>query len=224
MSDRNLIVNADDLGAAEGINRGIAEAHVNGIVTSASLMVHGPAAAEAAVLSERHPGLSIGLHWDLDAGGEDRVPRDDAAAVRAELEGQITKFRALIGREPTHLDSHHHVHTEDEVLPHARELAAALGLPLRGHSRVTYVGGFYGQWEWQVTDLRHVSVDFLVWILRNEVSEGWTEIGCHPGFIDSDFESVYRGEREEEVRTLTDRRVRAELDALGIRLRSYADF
>lgn len=221
MSERNLIVNADDLGASEGVNRGIVEAHVRGVVTSASLMVDGAAAGEAAELSAAHPELAVGLHLDLDGLGAQGPP--PPAAVRAELERQLEAFRGLLGRDPTHLDSHHHAHRDDEVLPHARTLASAIGVPLRGDPPVTYVGGFYGQWEWQVTDLTHVSVDFLIWILRNEVGDGWTEIGCHPGRIAPGFESTYLHEREEELRTLTDPRVRAELDALGIRLRSYAE-
>jgi predicted glycoside hydrolase/deacetylase ChbG (UPF0249 family) len=221
---RNLIVNADDLGASDGVNRGIVDAHRRGVVTSASLMVHGAAAEDAGALARRHPALAVGLHWDLDAGGVDRVPPDDPEAVRTELAAQVQRFERLVGRPPTHLDGHHHVHQRPGVAPIARELAAPLGVPLRGDGSVTYIGGFYGQWEWQVTDLLHVSVDFLCWILREEVVDEWTEIGCHPGYVTPGFESVYMHEREEEVRTLTDPRVRDQIDALGIRLASFADF
>ena len=55
-----LIVNADDFGCTEGVNRGIAEAHVRGIVTSTSLMVNRPAAAEAAA------SLWSGPSWPSD--------------------------------------------------------------------------------------------------------------------------------------------------------------
>jgi chitin disaccharide deacetylase len=221
---RRLIVNADDLGATAGINRGIADAHARGIVTSASLMVHGRGAEDAAAVAAAHPALGVGLHWDLDAGGVDRVDIADPDAVRIELEAQVHAFERLMGRRPTHLDSHHHVHRQPEVAPAAGELAASLGLPLRDAGPVRFVGGFYGQWEWKVTDLSHVSPEFLIWILRNEVEEGWTEIGCHPGFVTDDLESVYNAERPVEVETLTDPRVRAELEALGIELMSYVDF
>lgn len=62
---RHLIVNADDFGQSLGVNRGIIEAHERGIVTSASLMVRSPAAADAAAYSARRPKLSLGLHLDL---------------------------------------------------------------------------------------------------------------------------------------------------------------
>ncbi|TML31230.1 MAG: ChbG/HpnK family deacetylase, partial [Actinobacteria bacterium] len=136
---------------------------------------------------------------------------------------QLEAFERLVGRPPTHVDSHHHVHRRGEVASIARELVSALGVPLREQGPVRYVGGFYGQWEWRVTDLEHIGPEFLIWILRNEVDEGWTEIGCHPGFVTEDFSSVYLAEREVEVATLTDRRVQAEIEALGIRLASYAE-
>ncbi|MGI9082390.1 MAG: ChbG/HpnK family deacetylase [Thermoleophilaceae bacterium] len=221
---RNLIVNADDFGAGLGINRGIAHCHAEGVVTSASLMVTGRAAEDAAALSRDYPALAVGLHWDLD--GEDAqagVELEDPAAVRLELQRQLDAFQRLMGRAPTHLDSHHHVHRRPEIAPIARELAAALAVPLREDGRVRFVGGFYGQWEWQVTDLSHVSPEFLTWILRNEVEQGWTEIGCHPGYVTKDFSSAYLAEREVEAATLIDPRIRAEIDALGIRLASYAE-
>jgi len=222
--ERALIVNADDFGASDGVNRGIVEAHVRGIVTSTSLMVTGAAAAGAAKLSRQHPALGIGLHWDLDSEGE--APEwdfDDAPAVRTELRRQLAAFYELIGRPPTHLDSHHHVHRTPEIAPIALELAEPLAVPLREHGQVAFVGGFYGQWEWGVTDLEHISPEFLMWIIRNEVAEGWTELGCHPGYAGGDFTSSYLTEREVELATLTDPRVRGEIDALGIQLASYVE-
>ena len=62
---RRLVVNADDLGLTAGVNDGIVEAHVRGIVTSASLMVLWPAAAGAAAYAREKPDLALGLHLDL---------------------------------------------------------------------------------------------------------------------------------------------------------------
>jgi predicted glycoside hydrolase/deacetylase ChbG (UPF0249 family) len=224
VSERVLIVNADDFGASAGINDGIVEAHAAGIVTSTSLMVMRAAAAHAVALAREHPALGIGLHLELDA--QDRGPAvtlGDADSVRAEIARQLEAFGELVGRPPTHVDSHHHVHREPEVGQVARELVAPLGVPLREDGSVTFVGGFYGQWEYGVTDLSHVSPDFLSWILRHEIGEGWTELGCHPGRVRGDFTSSYLHEREVELATLTDPRVGDEINALGIRLASYAE-
>jgi predicted glycoside hydrolase/deacetylase ChbG (UPF0249 family) len=67
-------------------------------------------------------------------------------------------------------------------------------------------------------------VPFLQQMLREEVPLGWTEFSCHPGYPSPDFTSVYLAEREAEVRTLTDRRIRQTVAELGIRLASYADY
>ena len=220
---KRLIVTADDLGASEGINRGIAEAHREGVVTSASLMVTGRAAREAAAMLGDLPALAVGLHWDV--WGEDERDFDlaDHAAVRDEFRRQLDAFHALVGRLPTHVDSHRHAHLHEGVRECFRELVRPLGLPLRGEGAVRYVGGFYAQWEWGVTDLAHVGAPFLEQILREEVPEGWTELGCHPGYRSPGFRSIYDAEREAELRTLTAPRIRAALGELGIELRSFAD-
>jgi chitin disaccharide deacetylase len=217
---RHLIVNADDFGASTGINRGIVEAHQRGIVTSTSLMVNRDAAREAAQLGRANPGISIGLHFEQP----DFLDMSGTADVAAELDRQLDRFRELMGGNPTHLDSHHHVHRAPECAQVFQTAAGELGIPLRELSPVAYIGGFYAQWEWQVTNLEYVSVEFLEQILRTEVSAEWTELGCHPGYVSDDFSSVYLSEREAEVATLTDARVAETLAELGIDLASYADY
>src|SRR5262249_47647264 len=108
--------------------------------------------------------------------------------------------------------------------PVFREMVAPLGVPLRDDGRVKFVGGFYAQWEWRVTNLEYVSVPFLQQLLREEVPPGWTEMSCHPGYRSPDYHSGYLAEREEEVRTLTDQRIRRTIEELGIHLVSYADY
>src|SRR5258708_3414128 len=111
---RTLIVNADDFGQSRGVNRGIIEAHERGIVTSASLMVRWPAAAEATASARNHPRLSLGLHLDFGEWAcRDGtwvplycvVDESDATAVAAEVARQLDAFRTLVGRTPSHLDS-----------------------------------------------------------------------------------------------------------------------
>src|SRR4051812_1864993 len=61
----SLIVNADDLGLSEAVNQGIAEAHTNGIVTSASIMANGAAFDHAVRLCQSIPSLDVGIHLTL---------------------------------------------------------------------------------------------------------------------------------------------------------------
>jgi predicted glycoside hydrolase/deacetylase ChbG (UPF0249 family) len=222
--EKYLIVNGDDFGASVGVNGGVLECHTRGVLTSTSLMVTGRAVQDAVAISRDHPALGVGLHWDVWGEDEREFDLSDLEAVRDEFRRQLDEFARLMGRMPTHVDSHRHAHRDAVVMAVFRELVEPLGVPLRGCGRVAYVGGFYAQWEWQVTKLEHVSVPFLQKLLREEVAEGWTEIACHPGFITPDFHSEYRHEREEEVRTLTDPRIRLTIQELGISLANFADY
>jgi predicted glycoside hydrolase/deacetylase ChbG (UPF0249 family) len=219
-----LIVNADDFGASTGVNRGILECHTRGVLTSASLMVTGRAVREAVLISRDAPDLSIGLHWDVWGEDEREFDISDVNAVRNEFRRQLDEFCDLLGRPPTHVDSHRHAHRKKHLMPVFRELVQPLGVPLRCDGQVQFVGGFYAQWEWMVTNLEYVSVPFLQRMLRDEVLAGWTEFSCHPGYRSPDYSAVYLSEREAEVHTLTDPRIRESVNELGISLVSYADY
>jgi predicted glycoside hydrolase/deacetylase ChbG (UPF0249 family) len=220
---RILVVNADDFGRTSGINRGVARAHEGGIVTSASLMVRYPAAVDAAAYARAHPGLALGLHVDL---GEWRYDRGDWRAEyaldrsSAEIERQLEEFRRLVGADPTHLDSHQHVHLEEPVLSSMRELARSLRAPLRSLD-VRYCGAFYGQTATGEPLPGAIAVDALVRLIGS-LEPGITELGCHPGEADG-LDSAYGREREQEVETLCDPRVRSAIAENGIELRSFRD-
>lgn len=220
----HLIINADDFGASRGINRGIVACHLNGIVTSTSLMVTGRALDDAVALARDLPDLAIGLHWDV-VGESDECTFDlsDARAVRDEFARQLDAFVAATGQLPTHIDSHRHLHMDPVVLPLFRELVASLGLPLRGEPRVRFINDFYAQPEWGVTDLERISSAWLIELIQSAAAPGWTEIGCHPGYVDPEFESIYHAEREREIATLTDPRVAQAIQAAGIQLSNHRD-
>ncbi len=209
-----LIINGDDFGASHGINRGIIQAHHDGILTSASLLVNRPASIEAAALARQHPGLSLGLHLELDAGDPDEV------AVQCER--QMAQFRELTGERPTHVDSHHDVHRDPHVLPHVLALAQRAGAPVRGHSGARHLGRFYGRWG-GATHPELIGVEGLLRLLDAEVQEGVTELSCHPGYVEPEFRSSYVAERELELRTLCDPRVRQAIRDWGIRLIGFRD-
>jgi len=213
-----LIVNGDDFGASSGVNRGIREAHQHGILTSASLLVNTPGADEAARLAAALPDLSVGLHADL----RDELDKAsaDSQGVRESLQRQFRRFESLVGRPPTHIDSHHNVHRNPRALPHFLELAGEHDLPLREHSPVRYVSKFYGQWDGQ-THLEQVSVENLEQIIGSEIGDGISELSCHPGYVDEGHVTSYREEREAELRTLCDPRIRRTLAERRITLISY---
>lgn len=143
--EKYLIVNADDFGASTGINRGIIECHQRGIVTSTSFMTTGKATEEAVALSLANPNLSIGLHFDVWGEDEREFDLSDTVAVRDEFRKQLDDFERLMGRLPTHIDSHRHAHRRPGMMPLFQELVAPLGVPLRDDGQVKFVGGFYAQ-------------------------------------------------------------------------------
>ena len=136
---RRLIVNADDFGLHAAVNRGILAAHTEGIVSSTSLMAGGAALDDAVRIAKQCPQLGVGVHLTL-VGARPVLPvaevsslLDEAgdfygsyplfikrflrgkirlAEVERELAAQIDRVR-MAGIQPSHLDSHQHLH----VLP-----------------------------------------------------------------------------------------------------------
>jgi hypothetical protein len=208
-----LIINGDDFGMSDGINRGIVDAHRRGILTSANLLVNGRASEEAALLGRRRPTLSVGLHLDLDAV-ESELP--------GELERQIARFYSLVGAAPTHVDSHHDVHQDPRVLPYGSAWAREARVPLRGHSGIRHLSKFYRQWGGE-TRLEQVDVEALLRLLETEVAEGVTELTCHPGYSGPCLASRYAAEREVELKTLCNPRVRQAIPDNNIRIIGFAD-
>ncbi len=154
---RRLIVNADDYGYTPGVSRGILEAHLSGIVTSTSVMGNGEYAAQAVTEAlEQAPELGMGLHIVLTAG----TPVSDPAAIPAlvtptgafhprpdyfrriadvpieqietEIRAQVARFQAIAGRNPDHLDSHHHsTYATAASLDAMLTVAIELNVPIR---------------------------------------------------------------------------------------------
>jgi predicted glycoside hydrolase/deacetylase ChbG (UPF0249 family) len=147
-SPSQLVVNADDFGISRGVNRGIVEAHRAGLVLSASLMPNLQAADDALTRAATCPELGLGLHLTLTAGRPlsppetvptlvdpegrffvlgalltrlslGRVQPDD---LKRELTAQV-EWALRRGVRPSHLDSHHHVHTHPRVAPIVIDLA-----------------------------------------------------------------------------------------------------
>jgi chitin disaccharide deacetylase len=225
---RNLVVNADDLGLSAAVNDGIFVAHAEGVVTSASLMVRQGAASAAAERAGEFPELALGLHldlgeWNYEEGewtlAYSHCDGDDPDAVAAECRAQLERFRALLGRDPTHLDSHQHVHEQEPAKGVAETLAAELGVPLRNRG-IRYEGGFYGQSGKGEPFPQGITPERLIELIR-ALQPGWTEIGCHPaaGPVPT---SSYDAERQIELETLRDPEVKNLLNVMHINLCSFA--
>lgn len=138
---RRLIVNADDFGRSASINQAVIQAHQQGILSSASLMVNGDAFEEAVELANANPTLGVGLHLTL-CGGRATLPASDipelvtedgffprsaiAAGLayyfssgirdqlRQEIQAQVASFQAS-GLRMDHLNGHLHFHLHPTI-------------------------------------------------------------------------------------------------------------
>jgi len=226
---KRLIVNADDFGRTEAVNKGVVQAHEKGIVTSASLMVRWPAAEEAARIAAQQESLGLGIHIDLGEWckvGEawevvyEIVPLSDRDAVAAEVANQLGRFHKLLGRSPTHIDSHQHVHRSEPVAAVLSDFGRRLRIPVRGTSpKIRYCGDFYGQSHDGSPYPEGITVDSLLAIMET-LEPGVTELSCHPG-LETDPDSTYGEERVVELRALCDPRLRHALALHEISLTSY---
>jgi predicted glycoside hydrolase/deacetylase ChbG (UPF0249 family) len=250
---KRLIVNADDFGRARGINRGVLRAHRDGIVTATTLMVGAPASEDAGRAAQETPSLDVGVHLTLTYGrpvsdpasvpslverdgsfprrpdaflGTGRADRDEALA---EYRAQLARARALLGRGPTHLDSHHWLHDEPALEWAITTLAREAGLPVRPHDdaqrdRLRAAGiPTVDHYRRDFQHAGHVDIAALERII-GDLGDGVTELGCHPGEPDAELAatSTYASLRSDELATLTDRRAKAALAREGITLTGYA--
>ncbi|WP_404714264.1 hopanoid biosynthesis-associated protein HpnK [Sphingomonas sp. MMS24-J13] len=151
---RRLIVTADDFGAALVVNEAVEQAHTNGILTAASLMVAGEAVDDAVERAKRLPNLGVGLHLVLVDGRPmlpptkvpDLVDEDGRfrsnmamAGVRfffspcvrkqlaAEIEAQFAAF-AQTGLPLDHVNAHKHFHLHPTIAGLILKIGARYGL------------------------------------------------------------------------------------------------
>jgi predicted glycoside hydrolase/deacetylase ChbG (UPF0249 family) len=156
---RLLIVNADDYGHTPGVSAGIRQAHLEGIVTTTTVMANRPGALDAIrVARQRTPALGLGVHLNLTSGRPCSPPESIPSLVDAEglfLRPEVhlaqpkgverdqaeIEWRAQIetflesGAVLDHLDSHHHIAASrpdvwDLCLDLAREFGCGVRLPV----------------------------------------------------------------------------------------------
>jgi hopanoid biosynthesis associated protein HpnK len=138
---KNLIITADDFGAAPEVNEAVERAHRDGVLSAASLMVSGRAAADAVARAKALPSLKVGLHLVLVEGRPVLPPasvpdlvdghgffRTDMARAGAamflrpkvgaqlarEIEAQFAAFAAT-GLVLDHVNAHKHFHLHPTI-------------------------------------------------------------------------------------------------------------
>lgn len=248
--ERVLIVNADDFGLSKGQNYGIIEACNNGLVTSTTALVNGEAIHHAVELSRSVPGLGVGMHFVLTLGEplsampgltregrlgkwvwqmaeQGSLPLDEIAH---ELDCQYRRFTELFGREPTHIDSHHHIHMLAPIYSIVADFAREKGLPIRIDRQLAmrdaleqeslrsceaFSSAFYGE---------AVSEELFLQILDAAIQDNVSslEVMSHPSFVDNIvMESAYCYPRLTELEILTSTSVIEAVKARGFRLGNY---
>ena len=274
MKSTRLIVNSDDYGRSSGVSRGIREAHANGIVTSTTCMMNYLNIDDDIPLALKEtPNLGMGVHLILTSGSP-LLPPDkistlttadgifpqydpflagldqiDLAQLKAEWRAQIQKFIHLAGRNPTHLDSHHHAAYFSErlfrtMLELAQEFSCAIrqpaaqpgddliGIPDSLHEAVReFVPRLLGEFSTPTPDAFYASFydeeatkELLLQTIQDLPPNGVYELMCHPGHVDAYLiaSTIYARQRESELAILIDSDIKQAIDNRHIQLTTFA--
>lgn len=263
---RSLIVNADDFGLTEGVSRGIIQAHREGLVTSTTFMVNLPWADQMAPLLAEAPDLGVGVHLNLTTGAPLLPPaqvdslvgtdgrfsrslwrvltRIRPAEALGEWSAQVERAIALLGRTPTHLDTHRYLQGYPPLAEVMVQVAKTYAIPAVRALYPNFIPpGTFGPWNPAPLVLERylrrslaivresglrcpggvLAGDFdLLGLLRRleRVGEGVTELVCHPGQVDEALEglSSLREQRAVELAALAASEARERLQERGIQL------
>ena len=240
---KKLIINADDFGVTEGVNKGVIDSHTDGVLTSATMLVNMPFTEQAFGEAKKYPDLGVGIHLAATIGkplvpdaksftdaegnflklanylGGDVVA--DVEELYIEWKAQIEQFIRLAGKLPTHIDSHHHVHTLPQHHGIVAQLAKEYDLPVRQseafldtYEHATFMMDFYGDdlTVSTITDALETDVEIM-------------EVMCHPAYLDQrTYESSsYNLPRMKEMEILRSEALRGFIQQNGIQLITFAD-
>ena len=252
---KTLIINADDFGYSRGVNWAIVDSHRRGILTSTTIMPAMPGFDHAVELARETPTLGIGVHLTLTCGRpllqghttlvnergefprlgfyedpETCVSRDE---VRAEWQAQIDKVLAA-GIRPTHLDSHHHIHTYKGLTDIFLDFAEKYHLPVRNSApvRPEHDLGGHAHPGCLIDPIEPAGVDFSMPLetyragmlagTTRLLSEAFREHDCvevmaHPAYVDYSVltGSSFNVPRAAEAELLQDPEARAAVESLG---------
>lgn len=246
---RSLLIHADDFGMSQGVVEGILASMTRGVVTATSAMV---CEAEYRERVARFAGRlegRVGIHLQLTDGvpvtdparvptlvdEAGRFPRRreqlgalDPREILSEWHAQLDTLRSL-GVEPSHVNTHHNVHTLPAVVDAYVRFALETNLPARGWdlNLNRYIRGrgvacpdVY-VCPWQGRPVKAAYLQRTIRALTPVVPEGgMLEVACHPATVDEELtrRSVYSARRADELEVLCRPELPAAIRELGYRL------
>lgn len=227
-----LIVNADDFGFSEGVNRGIVEAYKNGIVTSCSVMMTMPALTHAKVLAQKNPELKLGLHLNMTLGrpltncislikenGFFYKPKEKPdinkflkSEIKIEFLAQYKKFISEFKRKPTHLDTHLYAHQIYGVVKEViSEISEEKNIPVRDLDTPGFKKAYFIDWFKVCKN----ETEDAIWLRFEEnkqliLSQEIAELMVHPAWPDNYLckHSSYNKQRLIELKILTSDKIK----------------
>lgn len=217
----DVIINADDFGLTKGINEGILDAHINGVVTRATLMMNGLAVDDAIQLAKANPTLKVGIHLALTYGSpllqqtesvltntdgtfkyastDNSLSEKEVEQIRLEWHHQIKHFLES-GLTLDHIDSHHHVHGWSDLKDVVLELSNHYKVPVR------YTESLKAHPENLLTDSLFVGfykkgVKMTLFEELSVLAVDSVEVMTHPAVVDEDLKRIssYADPREKET-------------------------
>lgn len=238
---KRLIINADDFGMCEGVSLGIIKCHTDGVLTSTTLMTNMPFAPKAVEMARMYPKLGLGIHLVSTCGTPiipgrksftdengnfkklkdypNGTPAMDPDELYDEWKAQIELFIRLVGKKPTHIDSHHHSHLLPGNIEVAKRLAKEYDLPMRleedlglDYEPAPLIRGFGS----------NINTEYFDKIIT---PDGVQELMCHPAFIDYHLytNSSYCNERVYEMKFIRSQEFRNWLNDHNIELINYSE-
>ena len=213
-----------------------------------------PCSEKTAKDLKKRKRLGLGVHLNVTLGGplsrpseipsllkpEKRFRRPPdylekmplAKEIEKEYEAQIQSFLKHFGRKPDHFDTHHHLHDHPVFFAALREAALRWKVPVR-RSRIFHLEKF----SKRIKDLKttdfifgnlearsHWQEDSFLGVVEN-LPEGTSEIGCHPGHCDASLRqtSSMQDVREEELTLFAQVKFRKLFRDIGIELIRFSD-
>lgn len=247
---KKLIINADDFNLTAGVSRAIYELAMSRIVTSTSAFVNGNSGQYLKKLCS-DTSCGIGLHITVTCGKPilqkkkvqslvnpqgsfmslgklnfDAIVRSE---LEIELEAQLKKFFSLFFRKPTHIDSHHHVHSRKKMFDAMCLISRKFAIPMRQRFVTKGAAPMSGPKTTDSVAVRydpkkHWTKRSLLQFVRG-LKEGITELVVHPGFADDTLKkkSSFNEAREREFEALLSKEFSHVLKEEGIELINYGD-